>query len=45
MILMATGFDKIQKLLQAPNAKILMGLLLLMFAIKQLFQAISASIQ
>ena len=45
MILMATGFDKIQKLLQDPKAKILMGLLLLMFAIKQLSQAISASIQ
>jgi sulfite exporter TauE/SafE len=45
MILMATGFDKIQQLIQNPKAKVLMGLLLLTFAINQLFKAISASIQ
>jgi hypothetical protein len=45
MILMATGFNKIQQLIQNPKTKILMGLLLMMFATNQLFQAISASIQ
>jgi sulfite exporter TauE/SafE len=45
MILMATGFAKIQKLIQNPQAKILMGLLLLMFATKQLFQVIATSVQ
>lgn len=45
MILMATGFDKIQQLLQNPKAKVLMGLLLIVFAANQLFQAISGSIQ
>jgi len=44
MILMASGFDKIQQLIQNPKAKILMGLLLMVFAINQLFQAISGSI-
>jgi sulfite exporter TauE/SafE len=45
MILMATGFNKIQQLLQHPKAKVLMGLVLMVFATNQLFQAISASIQ
>lgn len=44
MVLMATGFHKIQQLIQTPIAKVLMGLLLIAFATKQLFQAISASI-
>ena len=45
MILMATGFEKIQHLIQKPIAKVLMGLLLILFAGNQLFQAISSSIQ
>ena len=45
MILMATGFDKIQQVVQSPKAKVLMGSLLIIFAVNQLFQAISASIQ
>ncbi|WP_339720011.1 sulfite exporter TauE/SafE family protein [uncultured Paraglaciecola sp.] len=45
MILMATGFNKIQTLIQKPKAKILMGLLLLVFATMQLLQAISGSVQ
>jgi sulfite exporter TauE/SafE len=45
MILMATGFDKIQQLIQTPKAKVVMGLLLILFSINQLFQAISGSIQ
>jgi sulfite exporter TauE/SafE len=45
MILMASGFDKVQQLIQTPQAKIFMGLLLMLFATKQLFQAISGSIQ
>ena len=44
MILMATGFEKIQQLLQSKQAKILMGLLLVVFACNQLFKAISGSI-
>jgi hypothetical protein len=44
MILMATGFDKVQQLIQKPKAKVIMGLLLMMFAANQLFRAISASI-
>jgi sulfite exporter TauE/SafE len=45
MLLMATGFDRIQQLIQNPRAKILMGLLLIIFALNQLYQAISGSIQ
>lgn len=45
MILMATGFEKIQLLLQHPKTRIVMGLLLIIFATYQLFRAISASIQ
>jgi sulfite exporter TauE/SafE len=45
MILMASGFDKIQQLIQTPKAKVFMGLLLMIFATNQLFQAISGSIQ
>ncbi|WP_299074282.1 sulfite exporter TauE/SafE family protein [uncultured Paraglaciecola sp.] len=44
MILMATGFKKSQQLLQHPKTKVLMGLLLIIFATIQLIQAISASI-
>jgi sulfite exporter TauE/SafE len=43
MILMATGFDKIQMLIQKPRTKIFMGLVLIIFATKQLFQAVSGS--
>jgi sulfite exporter TauE/SafE len=45
MILMATGFEKIQQLIQSPKIKILMGLLLIIFATSQLLKAISSSIQ
>jgi len=45
MILMATGFEKIQHLIQKPKAKVLMGLLLMIFSANQLFHAISSSIQ
>jgi sulfite exporter TauE/SafE len=45
MILMATGFTKIQHLLQDPKTKLVMGLLLMVFASNQLFHAISGSIQ
>jgi sulfite exporter TauE/SafE len=45
MILMATGFEKIQQLLQHPKAKVIMGLLLIIFSMNQLFKAISDSIQ
>jgi sulfite exporter TauE/SafE len=45
MILMATGFNKIQQVIQNPKSKTLMGLLLMIFASFQLFQAISGSIQ
>jgi sulfite exporter TauE/SafE len=45
MILMATGFDKIQHVIQNPKIKVLMGLLLIIFATQQLFKAISGSIQ
>jgi sulfite exporter TauE/SafE len=45
MILMATGFEKIQKVIQKPKAKVLMGLLLMLFSANQLFRAISTSIQ
>ena len=45
MILMATGFDRIQQLLQNSKTKVLMGLLLMIFATNQLFHAISGSIQ
>ena len=44
MILMATGFEKIQQFLQSKPAKILMGLLLVMFALNQLINTISGSI-
>ena len=45
MILMATGFNKIQQVIQNPRSKILMGILLMTFASLQLFQAITGSIQ
>jgi sulfite exporter TauE/SafE len=45
MILMASGFNNIQQLLQHPKAKALMGLLLVVFATYQLLQAILGSIQ
>ena len=45
MILMATGFDKVQQVIQTPKAKIVMGALLILFSINQLFHAISGSIQ
>lgn len=43
MILMATGYHKIRILIQNPKAKLCMGLLLVIFAIRQLFQAVSGS--
>lgn len=45
MILMATGFKKIQQLIQNPKVKVLMGLLLIIFSVQQLLQAISGSIE
>jgi sulfite exporter TauE/SafE len=44
MILMAMGFEKLRHYLQTTQAKILMGMLLMLFAILQIFQAISGSI-
>lgn len=44
MILMALGFDKIKHLLQHPKTKIIMGMLLLLFASVQLFKAISGAV-
>ncbi|MEP1446888.1 MAG: sulfite exporter TauE/SafE family protein [Paraglaciecola sp.] len=45
MILMATGFNKVQSLIQKPKVKTFMGVLLLLFATIQLFHAMSGSIK
>lgn len=44
MLLMALGFDKIKHVLQHPKTKLFMGILLLLFAVAQIYKAISAAV-